>query len=181
MVKRIKCKNIFMTKQTRGGDTVGSACQLQLEEQKRSNDALKSELELLRERNRYLAADFDNFKRRSYDDCQRLVEAAQIAILRDILPLVDDFDRAFAEIEHKPELGPYLSGFELTYKSLQKLLSRHNVSEIKDISVFNPEFHEAVMQVDDPAKRSGEIVTVLQKGYLYRGKLLRPAHVSVRP
>lgn len=143
-------------------------------------DELKSKLEHEQERNRYLAADFDNFRRRVHEDCKRSIEIAQMDILRQLLSLADDFERAFAQVSHTPEIESYLAGFELTYKSLKKLLATFQVAEISQNTVFDPELHEAVVQVENTAQKSGEIVEVLQKGYVYKGGLLRPARVSVK-
>ncbi len=130
----------------------------------------------------YLAADFENFRRRNQQDSKRRITRERVHILSDLLAVIDDFERSFTEIEeHIPELTSRLAGFELIYKALKKVLSQHGVQEVAATGVFNPEIHEAVMQVDDPEVKSGHIVAVLQKGYLLQGELLRPAKVSVKP
>lgn len=148
--------------------------------------ALKNELAQAKERATYLSADFDNFRKRVEKDRLAISTAAQASVLADLLTIIDDFDRAFADMQQKhilekPELATYFAGFELIYKSLQKLLAKYGVTEIDAQGQFNPELHEAVVQVDDPTKESGQIVQVLQKGYMFKGTVLRPAKVSVKP
>lgn len=145
-------------------------------------ELLKEELKLEQERASYLAADFENFRKRSEKDCKQMIEQSQEKLLLNILEIADDFERAFLELQKKPELMKDFTGFELIYKLLQKFLAQNNVVEIDpNIKIFNPDFHEAVMQVDDPQKQSGEIVAILQKGYLFKNKTLRPTKVSVKP
>ncbi len=96
-----------------------------------ATEKLKSELEIIKERAAYLASDFENYRRRVEKERLQTISMAQDSVLKDILPIVDDFDRAFADAEKKPELSSYLSGFELIYKALQKMLQSHNVTEIE--------------------------------------------------
>ncbi len=71
------------------------------------------------------------------------------------------------------------AGFELIYKALQKLLEKYGVTQMKMGEHFDPMLHEAIMQVEDATKSSGDIAQVLQKGYMFKGEVLRPAKVSV--
>jgi molecular chaperone GrpE len=168
--KNVECKEISET----------------LQSYEKQFELLKEELKLEQERAAYLAADFNNFRKRSEKDCKQMIELTQGKILLNIIEIVDDFERAFLEAQKKPELPELtkaLSGFELIYKLLQKFLAQNEVLEIDPtIKVFNPDFHEAVMQVTDDSlqKQSGEIVNILQKGYLFKNKVLRPAKVSVK-
>lgn len=130
----------------------------------------------------YLVAEFDNFKRRTEREKAQWITQAQAQLLVDVLPIVDDFERALSDIEEKqfpPELAAYVSGFELIARALQKFLKTHNVQEITDLTHFDPEKHEAIMQVTSDQHKSGDIVTVLQKGYIFKNQVIRPARVSV--
>jgi molecular chaperone GrpE len=149
-------------------------------------ETLKRDLQQAKERAAYLGADFENYRKRMEKERLATFASAQGVVLADVLTIVDDFDRAFAELQQKqlldkPEFATYLSGFELIYKSLQKMLQKYGVTEIEAKGSFNPELHEAVMQVDEPNLESGMIVSVLQKGYLFKGVVVRPAKVSVKP
>lgn len=120
------------------------------------------------------AAEFENFKRRSEKERVLWISNTQAGILTDVLGLVDDFERAFAQPADTSR-----EGFKLIYKSLQKILEKYGVQEIKEITEFDPELHEAIMQVESADHQAGQIVHVLQKGYRFKDQILRPAKVSV--
>jgi molecular chaperone GrpE len=143
-------------------------------------DSLRRELKLAQDKALYLAADFDNVRKRLEKDKYTGIDNAYKVVLLDVLGVVDNFERAFAEMQQKPELEAYLQGFTLIYKALQKMLNQYQVHEITDVTAFNPEIHEAIMHVTDSDKPSGHIVDVFEKGYMYKGQLLRPAKVSVQ-
>lgn len=159
---------------------VSSSCESVLKEKDGLISTLKSEIEQLQERIRYVSADFETFRRRAEKERHQLFEAGEAAVLKDLIPILDDFDRAFAQIGGHPELATYFSGFELMYKALQKMLVFHHVREIDQLSVFDPELHEAVMHVCEEGYAENAIVKVLQKGYLYKDIVLRPARVAVQ-
>lgn len=123
----------------------------------------------------YLAADFENSRRRMEKDRVSWTTAAQIEVIKKFLPILDDMDRAFNQ-PLPMELKNHLIGFELVHKALQKTLHELGVEEITE-KVFDPELHEAIMQV--AGEQSGLIAQVLQKGYRFKGNVLRPAQVSV--
>jgi len=127
-------------------------------------------------------ADLENFKRRMEKEQAQWYQAAQAALLIDLLNVVDNFDHALQEKkkeERSAEFQAWLEGFELIRKSFDTLLQKYEVKEIKEVVEFDPQFHEAVAQVDAPDKKSGQIVEVVQKGYTFKGELLRPAKVTV--
>jgi molecular chaperone GrpE len=152
---------------------------------KSENNALtacQEELNSWKDRCLRITADFDNFKKRTEREKSSWIKMTQANILHDLLVIVDDFERAVEEAKKNPsheDFSVWFQGFELTNKSLQKLLQKYDVQEIKDHDIFNPQYHEAVMQVDSSDHISGSIVAVLQKGYLFKGEVLRPAKVSV--
>ncbi len=138
------------------------------------------------------AADYENFKKRSEKERLMWISNAQSSVLLDVIAIVDDFDRAFASLrlsgssdsassggQVQPLTNESRAGFELIYKSLQKMLDKYGVQEIKDLAHFDPVKHEAIMQVESADHQQGDIVQVLEKGYLFKGEVLRPAKVSV--
>jgi len=147
----------------------------------------QADLAHYKEKYAYLMSDFENHRRREVTETANRIARAQSAIFLDLLPIADNFERAFAEVagQHvagqQDDLQKRLSGFELIYKDLLKLLEKKGVTQmtITEDELFDPEFHEALMHVQHEGKNSGQIVAVLQKGYLYKGNVLRPAHVSV--
>ena len=127
-------------------------------------------------------ADFDNFKRRSEKERSLLAQMGQVDLLKKLLPLVDDMERAFDDqqrYEFPQEVHAWLVGFSMIRSSLHKFLSDVGVHEMDVTTMFDPERHEAIMTVASDKQESGNIVAVLQKGYLYKDTVLRPAKVSV--
>lgn len=128
------------------------------------------------------AADFENFKKRSEKDRLFLIQQTQSTILKSIIDIVDDFDRAFMAIDMQKldeNAKQLLTGFTLIHQAFTKFLIHYGVQEMTDYRHFDPTKHEALMQVESSEHQSGDIVQVLQKGYLFKGQVLRPAKVSV--
>lgn len=130
-------------------------------------------------------ADFKNFKQRVEKEQVQWIRSGQALLLADFLAIVDDIDRALFEYkkyqkeEQSLKADAWIEGFELISKSLYNVLEKYGVTEITDLAEFNPEFHEALVQIDSPDYSSGEIVEVLQKGFKFKDEILRPAKVSV--
>lgn len=131
---------------------------------------------------KYLAAEFENYKKRCEREKSLWINNAHAEILKDILPIVDDLERALDNKEKEntlDEVKSYLQGFEIILKEMKKLLVKYHVTEIDASGEFNPEDQEAVIQVKDSDREPGQIVQVLQKGYKYKNMVIRPAKVSV--
>ncbi|MBN1549481.1 nucleotide exchange factor GrpE [Candidatus Babeliales bacterium] len=140
--------------------------------------------ELVEWKNRCLraTADFENFKKRTEKEKVNWIKMAQGNLIQDLLEVIDDFERALNQTHEngsEQELDAWLRGFKLTSKSLYKFLEKFDVTEITEHEHFNPEFHEAVLHVESPDHISGAIVDVIQKGYMFKDMVLRPAKVSV--
>ena len=122
-------------------------------------------------------ADFQNFKRRSEqerDDTRRFSSASLII---NLLPLVDDFERAFASIDSNLAGLTWLDGLRLMYRKLIALLENAGVRPIQaDGQVFDPRFHEAVAHIDG---EEGKVLSEVQRGYMLHDRVLRPAMVVV--
>lgn len=117
------------------------------------------------------SADLNNFQRRISKEQMQWRTLAQADILKKLLPIVDNFDRA---VEHDPEN----EGVNMLHKSFHDLLKDANVKEVA-YETFDPQYHEALLQVDSEDKESGFIVAVMEKGYTLDEHVLRPAKVSV--
>lgn len=142
----------------------------------------REQLAKAEERIKYLYADFENFRRNTEKERAVWVSSAQARVFTDLLVIVDNFDRAIGELSGALLTDAErvrLQGFELIYKELGAVLSRYGVGEVSVSVPFDPEKHEALVQVDAPDKTSGQIVAVLQKGYVFKDTVLRPAKVSV--
>lgn len=161
--------------------------QVHKEETETSTIELKlcqKELEHSKERYTYLVAEFDNYKKRTEKEKSQWMPQAQLKVLEDILPVIDNFERALKDTnldlgQDSAQLVQHLEGFEMIFKSLKKVLDSYGVREITDTVNFNPEEHEAVMRVQSETHQSGDIVEVFEKGYKFKDYVIRPAKVSV--
>ncbi len=147
-------------------------------------ELLKSQEEIAQVREQFLrlGADLHNYKKRVEKDRLTWMQSTQAAIFYDMITVVNDFDRALDQAkmhETNQDLAQWLSGFILIRKSLADFLKRNNVEPIAQVSTFDPELHEALMHVEAEGKVSGDIVAVLEPGYMLNGVVLKPAKVSV--
>jgi molecular chaperone GrpE len=128
-----------------------------------------------------VTADLQNFKRRTERERSEWATLIQIDVIEKIIPILDDLERALANARQQslPETTSWLEGFQLIAKNFKKDLTELGVEEISTSGLFNPELHEALMQVTSSDHRSGEIVQEFRKGYTLKGKVLRHAQVSV--
>ncbi|EJY57042.1 GrpE protein [Alicyclobacillus hesperidum URH17-3-68] len=124
-------------------------------------------------------ADFDNFRRRTRQEREELTQFATKKLLGDLLPVIDNFDRAMAAFDQVDE--PQLkTGIEMVHRQLQQLLGQYGVEAMAaEGATFDPALHEAVMQESVEGTEPGVVLQVLQKGYTIHGKVLRPAMVKV--
>ena len=130
-------------------------------------------------RDRYLRAiaDFDNFRKRTDREKADFFRYAMAGVLKDLLPVLDNFDRA---LEHAEEGDEFHKGVLLIYKQLFDVLQRHGLRPIDEAGVpFDPNIHEAVVREEDPSVPNHAVVAILQKGYFLYDRLLRPALVKV--
>jgi len=130
-------------------------------------------------RNRYIraVADFENFRKRTERDKADFSRYATASVLRDMLPVLDNFDRA---LDHAEQGDDFHKGVLLIYKQLFDVLQRHGLKPIDEAGVpFDPNIHEAVVRDEDPSVPSQTVVSILQKGYFLHDRLLRPALVKV--
>jgi len=121
-----------------------------------------------------VTADFQNYKRRIEKERLRWMQEAQADAVREFLPVVDDLERAISSQENGA-----VEGLQLIQKNLQKVFKKLSIKEIDCSGPFNPEHHEAIMQVDSEKHQQGDVVAVVSKGYLLHGLVLRHAKVSV--
>jgi len=124
-------------------------------------------------------AEMDNFRKRTQKEKEDLRQYAAGDLIRSLLPTLDGFDRA---LQHRDESIPpgFYQGLELIYRELREVLTRAGVTPIETAGqMFDPHLHQAVETVDDPNHSENEIVEELQRGYLLKSKLLRPAIVKV--
>ena len=142
-----------------------------------------AELAELKDKYLRLGADFDNFRRRSLKERQDLHNYANENLVKELLPIVDNLERAVEHGRKEEQRGDsdnLLQGIELTYRSLTQLLTRQGVVEIQALGqTFDPQIHEAVRRVATSEQSPNTVVEVYQKGYMLKDRMLRPAMVAV--
>jgi molecular chaperone GrpE len=125
------------------------------------------------------SAEFDNYRKRIERERREQADQAVVGLLQDLLPVVDDFDRALT-VDAGEGGAAYRKGVELIHGKLHDLLRRYGVTPIDALGTdFDPNLHQAVVHEVSPEHREGEVMSELQKGYMIKDRLLRPAMVKV--
>lgn len=145
----------------------------------------KSELELLQEKvaedeERYkrLQADFENFRRRTRQEKEELSALVVQNFITELLPMVDNFERALAA--EVTDGQSFKQGVEMIFGQMMDVLKNRGLEHIETQDAkFDPNFHQAVMRVENPELEDDTIVSELQKGYMVKGKVIRPSMVQV--
>lgn len=125
-------------------------------------------------------AEFDNFRKRTEKEKSAMFEIGAKDIIEKILPVVDNFERGLAAIPEEDKGTPFAEGMEMIYKQLMKTLEDAGVKPIEAVGQpFDPNFHNAVMHIDDDSLGENIIAMELQKGYTYRDSVVRHSMVQV--
>lgn len=129
---------------------------------------------------RRLQAEFENFKKRMVKEQTRFLETANRDVVARLLPILDDFERSLSAAEKTKDYNKLSQGVQMIYAHLKEALAKEGLEEINPVGEqFDPLWHEAVMQEASDKHDDNTILEVLQKGYLFKGKVLRPARVKV--
>ena len=141
---------------------------------------------LTRERDEYedlllrKTAEFDNFRKRVERERKSVNESAAVDLITELLPLIDDLERALMSEATAESATAYRAGVNLIHKQLLGVLAKHGVSPIDTSGQqFDPHYHEAVAYEVNENHSEGEIIDEVRRGYMSRGRLLRPAMVRV--
>ncbi|MDK2901196.1 Protein GrpE [Koleobacter methoxysyntrophicus] len=128
-----------------------------------------------------LQADFENYKKRIKRDRQDMVNYAAEEIVKQLLPVIDNLERALDSAGEKGDVNPsFVEGIEMILKQIKGLLESQGVKEIEALGKkFDPQYHEAVMKIEDDTHGENTVVEVLQKGYIMNSKVIRPSLVKV--
>ncbi len=146
----------------------------------KKQDALKEKIEELEDRVKRQMAEFDNFRKRSEKEKTMMFETGAKSVIEKILPVVDNFERGLASVPEEQKTDGFAQGMEMIYKQLMTELEKMEVKPIPAVGEdFNPDFHNAVMQVESEEYESGVIAQELQKGYTYRDGVVRHSMVAV--
>lgn len=158
--------------------------ELSIDDFKKENEELQNEISILEsEKENYYnrmqrqQADFSNYRKRVEKEKGRIKLQTTVDIINDILPVLDNFERALEQIDKEDDFN---KGVKMIYKQLITFLDKQGVKEIEALGdEFDHNFHQAVMQVESDEHDSGIVVEVIQKGYILEGKVIRPAMVKV--
>lgn len=141
---------------------------------------LQAELEEQQQRVLRTQADFDNFRRRTQKEKEDLAKYASSLLITELLPVIDNFERALSTGTDNPEVSSYAKGVEMIFRQLEGVLKAEGLEEMNSVGQpFNPEFHQAIMQVESDEYEEGIVVEEVQKGYKLKDRVLRPAMVKV--
>lgn len=146
----------------------------------KKQDALKEKIEELEDRVKRQMAEFENFRKRTDKEKTAMFETGAKSVIEKILPVVDNFERGLATVPEEDKGSPFAEGMEMIYKQLLTELEKMDVKPIPAVGEeFDPNFHNAVMQVESEEYESGVIAQELQKGYTYRDSVVRHSMVAV--
>ncbi len=126
-----------------------------------------------------IQAEFDNFKKRTQREKEAASKYKAQDIVTELLPAIDNFNRAL-QVEVSEEAKSFVDGMVIVYNQLEEALKASGVTEIETVGAeFDPNLHHAVMQEDDDSKPENTVIEELQKGYLLKDRVVRPAMVKV--
>lgn len=160
--------------------------QTKLEQENGAADATVTELQekqrLLEEQinqHKRLQADFENFRRRTRQEKEEMSGIVTQNLLREFLPVIDNFERALASAGSQ-DAANLLTGVEMIYRQFAQTLEKAGLTPVEAVGLpFDPQKHEAIMQVPDESQEEGTVLEELQKGYAVAGKVIRPSMVKV--
>ncbi|SCY23881.1 nucleotide exchange factor GrpE [Butyrivibrio sp. INlla14] len=147
---------------------------------KEKKDPLKEKVEELNDRVMRQMAEFDNFRKRTDKEKAQMFEQGQGSVLEKLLPVIDNFERGLAAVPEAEKDGAFADGMNKIYKQLIKELENLGVTPIEAVGKeFDPNLHNAVMQVESAEYESGIVAQELQKGYKFHDTVLRHSMVAV--
>lgn len=156
----------------------GAAMQEEIEALKGQVEKLTGDLQEKKDRLLRLQADFDNFRRRSAKEREEISAFVTQNFCKDMLPLLDNFERAMAA--ETKDVEAFQKGVEMIFTQFQEVLKKNGLEQIEAVGQkFDPNFHQAVMRVEDPEKEDDTVAQELQKGYMVKGRVIRPSMVQV--
>jgi len=144
-------------------------------------DKLKEELKNINDKHQRLLADFDNYRKRTMKEKADLIKSGGESVLNNILPIIDDFERALDSLKDVPDDDAGKQGTTLIYNKFEEFLKQNNVKEIEALNQdFNVDLHEALTKIPAPKEElKGKVVDVILKGYLLNEKVIRFAKVVI--
>lgn len=154
----------------------------ELEEKAKEIESLNNEINELKDKNMRVTAEMVNTIRRKDEETSRLLKYSNESLIIELLPVIDNFERAFSMDNDniEDEVSKFLSGMKIIYNNIKSILDKYEVKEIDALNKeFDPSFHQAVMQEEKEGVKENIVIEVMQKGYTYKDKVIRPAMVKV--
>lgn len=146
----------------------------------KKEEAFKQKIEELEDRVKRQMAEFENFRKRTEKEKSAMYEVGAKSVIEKILPVVDNFERGLATIPEEERGSAFADGMNMIYKQLLGELDKLGVKPIEAVGKeFDPDFHNAVMQVESEEYESGVVAQELQKGYTYHDTVVRHSMVAV--
>lgn len=146
----------------------------------KKQDAMKEKVDELEDRVKRQMAEFENFRKRTEKEKSAMFETGAKSVVEKILPVVDNFERGLATIPEEEKETPFADGMNMIYKQLMTELEKIGVKPIEAVGQeFDPNLHNAVMQVESEEFESGVVAQELQKGYMYNESVVRHSMVAV--
>jgi len=143
-------------------------------------EEMQKEIEEINQRMLRISADFDNFRKRTRLEKEELAKYANAGLITELLPVIDNFQRALDVKEPSSEIKNFLTGFEMIFKQLNEVLKRAGLENIDCVGkIFDPQQHDGVMQVEDDSVEENTILEELRTGYIFKDKVIRPSMVKV--
>lgn len=150
------------------------------EKEEKKKDKAKEKIEELEDRVKRQMAEFDNFRKRSEKEKSAMFETGAKSVIEKILPVVDNFERGLQSVGEEEKGSGFADGMQMIYKQLMTELENLGVTPIEAVGTeFDPDLHNAVMQVASEEYESGIVAQELQKGYKYRETVVRHSMVAV--
>ena len=147
---------------------------------KKKKDKKDEQIEELNDRVKRQMAEFENFRKRSEKEKSQMFDMGAKTIGEKILPVIDNFERGLAAVPDDKKDDPFITGMDKVYKQMLAELDAAGVKPIECVGQeFDPDFHNAVMQVENDELESGTVAQELQKGYMYKDSVVRHSMVSV--
>lgn len=148
----------------------------------KKNEAMQAKVDELEDRVKRQMAEFENFRKRTDKEKAMMFETGAKSVIEKILPVVDNFERGLATIPEDDEDSAFANGMKMIYKQMMDELDKLGVKPIEAVGQeFDPNFHNAVMQVESEEYESGVVAQELLKGYMYRETVVRHSMVAVVP
>ncbi|MGN0471863.1 MAG: nucleotide exchange factor GrpE [Lachnospiraceae bacterium] len=146
----------------------------------KKTEKLQEQIDDLQDRVKRQLAEFENYRRRTEVEKAAMFEVGAKSVIEKILPVIDNFERGLATVPEEEKNSPFAEGMNMIYKQLMVELEKLEVKPIEAVGAeFNPELHNAVMQVESEELETGMVAQELQKGYTYRGTVVRHSMVAV--